>query len=99
MEPDPAQRNRQLVANSLVASGLLLIVAGVGVGIAVDPVFLAIAAVGVADLGLAWAFRTGRLGAGSAAEAPTASAPDTGPDAAAREATDDPSYNPYARED
>jgi hypothetical protein len=57
--------------------------------------------VGVVDLVLAWAFQSGRLGGAGVGEQPipaTETEP-SGADAIAGEATDDPNYNPYARED
>ena len=75
-----------LVARALFISGIATIVVAVVLAVVVDPVMGAIALVGVIDLALAWAFASGRLGStGGAADAP--------------EAGEDPSYNPYARED
>ena len=73
-------------------SGVATIVAGVVLGLVVEPVLFAIAGVGVMDLVVARVLGSGRVGqasAGSAAGDATASAD---PDA-------DPSHNPYARED
>ena len=50
----------------------------------VEPYLIAIALVGLVDFVLARMFASGRLGSGGAA---------------APEAGEDPSYNPYARED
>jgi len=101
MSTDPTQQSRSVLVRTLVASGLLMITAGVIIGVAVGPVFLLIALVGLVDIVLAWAFQTGRLGgAGVGAQTiPATDQPAAGPDVIAHEATDDPSYNPYARED
>ena len=101
MSTDPTQQSRTVIVRALVASGFGLIAAGILVGLWQGPVFLLIAVLGVADLVLAWAFHTGRLGgAGVGAQTiPATDQPADGPDVVAREATDDPSYNPYARED
>ena len=100
MTTDPAAQSRRVLVNSLVATGLLLVVVGVIVGIWQGAVFFLIAAVGALDLVVAWAFASGRIGLSRAnVVPPTGAEPEAGPDVAAHEATDDPSYNPYARED
>jgi hypothetical protein len=101
MSPDPAQQSRSVLVRSLVASGFVFVAAGIIVGLAVDPVWFLIALVGLIDFVLAWAFNAGHLGgAGIGTQTiPASEQPAAGPDVVAREATDDPSYNPYARED
>ncbi len=99
MSTDPAQQSRKVLVNSLVASGAVLIAAGIFVGLWQGPVFFLIAGVGLIDLALAWAFASGKLGLSGANVVQASEQPATGPDVAAHEATDDPSYNPYARED
>jgi hypothetical protein len=81
-----AQTNRALVARVLVISGVATIVVAVVLGIVVEPVLFAIAGVGILDLVLARAFASGRLGSADG-------------DAAEPAPSEDPSYNPYARED
>ena len=75
-----------LVARALFISGIVTIVVAVVLAVVVEPVLGAIALVGIIDLVLARAFASGRLGSGGGA----AGSPDPG---------EDPSYNPYARED
>ena len=72
-----------IVARALMLSGLVTIVVAVVLAIVVEPFLIAIALVGVVDFVLARMFASGRLGSGGAAP----------------EAGEDPSYNPYARED
>jgi len=66
------------------------VLAGIALGVAVEPALFAICLIGVVDFALAWLFTSGRLGheAQRRREA-----------AAEGEAAADPSYNPYARED
>jgi len=88
---------QQIVVPVLVGSGLAGIAAGAVLAFVVDPLLALIALAGVLDLGLAWAFGTGRLGAYTGG----------GSESLEREASvepsadpaEDPSYNPYARED
>jgi hypothetical protein len=72
-----------LVARALMLSGLVTIAAAVVLALVVEPFLIAIALVGLVDFVLARAFASGRLGSGGAAPEPG----------------EDPSYNPYARED
>ena len=81
-----AQSNRALVARVMVISGIATIVIAIVLGIVVEPVLFAIAGVGILDLVMARVFASGALG--------SASGDATGPAAG-----EDPSYNPYARED
>ena len=81
-----AQGNTPLVARVMVISGIATIVVAVVLGIVVEPVLFAIAGVGLLDLVMARVFASGRLGS-------------AGGDAAEPVAGEDPSSNPYARED
>lgn len=76
-------------------SGVATIVAGVVLGLVVEPVLFAIAGVGVMDLVVARVIGSGRVGRASvgSAEGDTSAADPDPADPA------DPSYNPYARED
>ena len=79
-----------IVVRALVISGVVIIVVALILAATVDPIAGFAALLGVIDLGLAWAFASGRFG-GSA---------DVGSEGAPREdPAEDPSYNPYARED
>jgi hypothetical protein len=81
-----ASRNQTIVARALAISGVATIVISVVLAFAVEPVLGAIALVGIIDLALARAYATGRLGSGGGA-------------ADAAPPGEDPSYNPYAKED
>lgn len=74
----------------LVGSGLFTIAVGVVLALTVDPILIVIALVGLIDFGLARAYATGKLGS------PGPQVPD---DLAPGDESQDPSYNPYARED
>jgi hypothetical protein len=77
----------QRVATPLRISGLITIAICVVLGIVVTPVIFFGVLVGIIDLVLAMAFARGWIGG-------------TEPDLdAAQRAEDDPSYNPYARQD
>jgi hypothetical protein len=78
-----------LVARALAVSGVVIIVVALVLAATVNPIAGFAALLGVIDLGLAWAFASGRFG--GSAEVDNEAAP---PDPA-----EDPSYNPYARED
>jgi hypothetical protein len=78
-------------ARILMFSGVATIVAGVVLGLVVEPVLFAIAAVGVMDLVVARVLASGRVGQASVGSAADEHAP--------ADADADPSYNPYARED
>src|SRR5262245_37135898 len=75
------------IAAPLRLSGLITIAVSVVLGILVTPIVFIGVVVGIVDLVLAMAFARGWIGRS-----------DPGLDAAVR-AEDDPSYNPYARED
>ena len=75
-----------LVARALFISGIATIVVAAVLAVVVEPVLGAIALVGIIDLVLARAFASGRLGSGDGA-------------AGVPEAGEDPTHNPYARED
>jgi hypothetical protein len=87
---------KPIVAQVLVVSGIATIVVAGVLAVVVDPLLAFIALIGVVDLIVARGFATGRLGT------PRASAP-TEPEVSDRlgpgDASQDPSYNPYARED
>ncbi len=87
MASGPAKR---MTVRALVVSGVITIVVGVVLAIAVAPLLGLIAAVGIVDFVLAWAFATGRL------TPPGARVEDR---LAPGDASLDRSYNPYARED
>lgn len=74
----------------LVGSGLFTIAVGVVLALTMDRILLVIALVGLVDFGLARAYATGKLG--SPGQQVTE-------DLAPGDASSDPSYNPYARED
>ena len=83
----------RLLALSLFIGGLVTIGLAIVLGATVEPLLYLIALTAIIDFALAWFYATGRLGA---------------PDQARREtelankqamAAEDPSYNPYARED
>jgi hypothetical protein len=98
MSSDPAQQSRRVLVAALVTGGFVAIAVGVFVGIWLGPAYFAVALVGLVDFALAWMFSSGRIN--SAAYSPHLGQPPApDPDRAAHEATDDPSYNPYARED
>jgi hypothetical protein len=84
-----------IVARVLVLSGVATIVVAAVLGIVVDPLLALIALIGVADLIVARGFSTGRLGTPRA----TAAEPEMSDELAPGDASRDPSYNPYARED
>ena len=75
------------IATPLRISGLITIAVSVVLGITVTPIIFIGVLVGATDFILAMAFERGWIGRS-----------DSGPDAAER-AEDDPTYNPYARED
>jgi hypothetical protein len=81
-----AGSNQERIARALVISGVATIVVAVVLAVAIDPVLGAIALLGIVDFVLARMFASGRLGSSPAAGAPA-------------DPTEDPSYNPYARED
>jgi hypothetical protein len=95
--PPSPQNNRRTLAVALVAGGFVAVAVGIILGLAVDPILFAIAAFGLIDFVLASLFSSGRLGSATYDQRPGEPLQD--PDLAAGEATDDPSYNPYARED
>ena len=72
----------------MVLTGVITIVLGIVMGALVWTPLYAIAAVAIVDFLLAQAFASGRIQAKAGVTATTDAAQD-----------DDPSYNPYARED
>ncbi len=74
----------------LVGSGLFTIAVGVVLALTVDPILAVIALVGLIDFGLARAYATGKLGRPESQLAE---------DSGSTDASQDPSYNPYARDD
>jgi hypothetical protein len=87
---------KPVIARVLVISGIATIVVAGVLAVVVDPLLALIALIGVADLIVARGFATGRLGTPpGAAPAETEMADELAPGDASR----DPSYNPYARED
>ena len=87
------QEAARRLARALYLSGAVTLIAGIALGFVLSPVFFGIAAIGLLDFVLAWAFATGRIGPLAARRA----AAEAGDAAAVAEA--DPSFNPYARED
>jgi hypothetical protein len=85
-----------IVARVLVLSGIATILVAAVLGIVVEPLLALIALIGVADLIVARGFATGRLGA---PRATAAAEPEMSDELAPGDASRDPSYNPYARED
>jgi hypothetical protein len=98
MSGGPTQQSRRILVNSLIAGGVLMVAVGIFVGLWQGAAFFLLAVVGLIDLALAWAFASGRIGLSGASVVGASEPPATGPDVAVQEATDDPSYNPYARE-
>ena len=86
------QEAARRLARVLYLSGAVTLVVGVALGFVISPVFFGIAAIGLLDFVLAWAFVSGRIG-----PAARRAAAEAGDAAAVAEA--DPSFNPYARED
>jgi hypothetical protein len=88
---------KPIVAQVLLVSGIAtMVVAGV-LAVVVDPLLAFIALVGVADLIVARGLATGRLGTPRAVAAEGEAA--ISDELALGDASQDPSYNPYARED
>jgi hypothetical protein len=85
---EPAQQARRL-AGFLYLSAAIMVVAGIALGFVVTPALFALVAVGLADGVLAALFAGGRIG-------PLASRDAADP---VVEVEQDPTYNPYARED
>jgi len=86
----PQRQAQQIIVRALVVGSVLCTVVGAVLGLAVEPILGLIAVVGITDFGLAWAFSTGKL------RAPGAAVSD---ELAPGDASEDPSYNPYPRED
>ena len=84
-----------MVARALVISGVVTIGVAVVLAVALEPYLIAIALVGLVDFVLARMFASGRLG-GSGVQAATEEPADAAEPA---DPTQDPTYNPYARED
>lgn len=80
-----------LVGTILIASGIGMIALGAILAVAVDARLAAIAFVGVIDIPLGIAWRRGRISG--------VSAPATGDGELSTRLEDDPTHNPYARED
>ncbi len=96
--PPSPDRNRRTLAIALLASGLGFLCLGFILALVVDRAFFVIAGIGVIDLGLALLYATGRLGSSREYAQPLGDQPHD-PELAATEASDDPSYEPYAIED
>jgi hypothetical protein len=77
------------LAGFLYLSAAIMVVAGIALGFVVTPALFALVAVGLTDGVLAALFASGRIG-------PLASRDASDP---AEHAEQDPTYNPYARED
>jgi hypothetical protein len=87
---------KPIIVQVLVVSGIATIVIAGVLAVVVDPLLAFIALIGVVDLIVARGFATGRLGTPPAA-APIQ--PEMSDELAPGDASQDPSYNPYARED
>ena len=83
------QETGSRMARIMVLSGVVTIVAGLFLGALVWTPLYAIAALAIVDFGLAWAYANGKMNVAGGGGAP---APEPEPG-------EDPSYNPYARED
>jgi hypothetical protein len=92
--PPPEQQTVRLLAMALVLGGLFSIGVAVYLGSAVDSVLYLVALVGITDFVVAWAFSTGKIGP----LAQRRRAAEASGDVVA-ELEQDPTYNPYARED
>ncbi len=79
------------LAGFLYLSAAIMVVAGIALGFVVTPALFALVAVGLADGVLAALFASGRIGPLAAQSSGDADAPSL--------VEQDPSYNPYARED
>ena len=88
------QRPERIVALSLVMGGVITIAIAVFLGATVEPFLYAIAILALLDFAFAWAFGTGKIGPAAQRRSESEASGD-----AATVAADDPSYNPYARED
>lgn len=80
------------LALSLTIAGVLTIVVAVLLGATIEPLLYLIALSAIFDFALAYAYATGRLGSGSGAGDPAGASAQT-------VQAEDPTYNPYARED
>lgn len=90
---DMSPRSGQpIIARFLTISGIVTIVIAAVLAVAVEPLLALVALIGVIDLALARGFASGRLGA----PAPGA---EIAEELAPGDASRDPDYNPYARED
>ena len=87
------QDSARKVVSALNISGVVTIVVGAVLGLAISPALFGICVLGIVDFVLARMFAAGRIGPLAARRA----AAEAG-DAAAIAETD-PSFNPYARED
>ena len=92
--PPPEQQAIRILTMALVLGGLFTIGVAVYLGSAIDSVLYLVALVGLADFVVAWAFATGRIGPLAQRRRDAESAGDL-----SAELQQDPSYNPYARED
>ena len=95
--PPSPESNRRTFASALLAVGVLTVAVGIILGIAVDPILFLVAALGLLDFILAALFASGRLGSTPYDQPP--GEPLLDPDVVGAEPSDDPSYNPHARED
>lgn len=89
----PPSSNRSL-AGILYLSATITVVAGIVLGFVVAPALFAIVIVGLFDFAFAWLLASGRIGPDAQRRRAAAAEGD-----AAAVAEDDPSFNPYARED
>jgi hypothetical protein len=91
-----SRSGKPIVAQVLVISGIATIVVAGVLAVVVDPLLAFIALIGVVDLIVARGLATGRLGTPANA-APIE--PGMSDQLAPGDASQDPPYNPYARED
>ena len=88
-----AERQTHALVLWLYLSAAIMIIAGVALGIALNPAWFGIAGLGLFDIVLAAFFASGRIGPLAARQKAEADGD------AAQIAESDPEYNPYARDD
>jgi hypothetical protein len=90
---NPARTPTRPLAISLTIAGVLTLIVGIVLGATVEPLLYVVALSAVIDFALAYGYATGRLGAADQARRDTEVANEQAMLA------EDPSLNPYARED
>lgn len=89
---DPRDATVRLLVLSMLAGAVITVALAIYLAAAVEPFLIAIAAIALIDLGIAWAFASGAIGPRAEMRREAAANPSVASEA-------DPSYNPYARED